>query len=151
MRSTVGVGGTPERVVVAPGAPGAGGAGKGGPGGPLVTVSKPIVREITEWDEYTARFDATDAVEIRARVSGYLNEVHFKDGQIVATQTAAEVLGNPLVSLAWAANALGRMGRGLHAGDIVLTGSISKVLRPTAGQSVRASFTRLGSVGCRFA
>ena len=55
-----------------------------------------------------------------------------------------------IVSLAWAANALGRMGRSLRAGDIVLTGSISKVLRPTAGQSVRASFTRLGSVACRF-
>jgi 2-keto-4-pentenoate hydratase len=76
--------------------------------------------------------------------------VFDQDGQIVATQTAAEVLGNPLVSLAWAANALGRMGRSLRAGDIVLTGSISKVLRPTAGQSVRASFTRLGSVACRF-
>ena len=72
--------------------------------------------------------------------------VFEQDGQIVATQTAAEVLGNPLVSLAWAANALGRMGRGLRAGDVVLTGSISKVLRPTPGQSVRASFTRLGSV-----
>ena len=73
--------------------------------------------------------------------------VFEQDGQIVATQTAAEVLGNPLVSLAWAANALGKMGRGLRAGDIVLTGSISKVLRPTAGQSVRASFTRLGVCG----
>jgi 2-keto-4-pentenoate hydratase len=73
-----------------------------------------------------------------------------EDGQIVATQTAAEVLGNPLVSLAWAANTLGWMGRGLRAGDLVLTGSISKVLRPKAGQSVRASFTRLGSVSCRF-
>jgi 2-oxopent-4-enoate/cis-2-oxohex-4-enoate hydratase len=68
----------------------------------------------------------------------------------VATQTAAEVLGNPLVSLAWAANTLGGMGLGLRAGDLVLTGSISKVLRPKAGQSVRASFTRLGSVSCRF-
>jgi len=76
--------------------------------------------------------------------------VFEQDGQIVATQTAAEVLGNPLVSLAWAANTLGRMGRGLRAGDLVLTGSISKVLRPTAGQSARASFTRLGSVSCRF-
>lgn len=76
--------------------------------------------------------------------------VFEQDGQIVATRTAAEVLGNPLVSLAWAANTLGRMGRGLHAGDLVMTGSISKVLRPTAGQSTRASFTRLGSVSCRF-
>ena len=76
--------------------------------------------------------------------------VFEQDGQVVGTHTAAEVLGNPLVSLAWAANRLGRMGRGLRAGDLVLTGSISKVLRPTAGQSVRASFTRLGSVACRF-
>jgi 2-keto-4-pentenoate hydratase len=76
--------------------------------------------------------------------------VFEQDGQIVATQTAAEVQGNPLVSLAWAANTLGRMGRSLRGGDIVLTGSISKVLRPTAGQSVRAAFTRLGSVACRF-
>ena len=76
--------------------------------------------------------------------------VFEQDGQIVATQTTAEVLGNPLVSLAWAANTLGRMGRGLRAGEVVLTGSISKVVRPTAGQSVRASFTRLGSVACRF-
>jgi len=73
-----------------------------------------------------------------------------QDGQIVATHTAAEVMGNPLVSLAWAANHLGRMGRSLRAGDVVLTGSISKILRPSAGRSVRASFTRLGSVACRF-
>lgn len=70
---------------------------------------------------------------------------------IVGTNTAAEVLGNPLNSLAWLANTLGRMGRGLRAGDIVLTGSISKVLRPKAGESVRATFTRLGSAACRFA
>jgi 2-oxopent-4-enoate/cis-2-oxohex-4-enoate hydratase len=76
--------------------------------------------------------------------------VFEQNGQIVATNTAAEVMGNPLHSLAWLANALGRMGRGLRAGDVVLTGSISKILRPKAGESVRASFTRLGSVGCRF-
>jgi 2-keto-4-pentenoate hydratase len=73
-----------------------------------------------------------------------------QNGQIVATNTAAEVLGNPLNSLAWLANALGRMGRGLSAGDVVMSGSICKVLRPKAGDSVRASFTRLGSVSCRF-
>ena len=74
-----------------------------------------------------------------------------QNGQIVATNTAAEVMGNPLNSLAWLANTLATMSRGLRAGDIVLTGSISKVLRPRAGDSVRASFTRLGSVSCRFA
>lgn len=76
--------------------------------------------------------------------------VFEQNGQVVATNTAAEVLGNPLTSLAWLANTLGRMGRGLAAGDVVLTGSISKILRPEKGESVRASFTRLGSVSCRF-
>lgn len=76
--------------------------------------------------------------------------VYEQNGQVVATNTAAEVLGNPLISLAWLANTLGRMGRGLAAGDVVLTGSISKILRPERGESVRASFTRLGSVSCRF-
>ncbi len=50
---------------------------------PTVTVSTPLRREIVEWDEYTGRFDSIETVEIRARVSGYLNEVHFKDGQAV--------------------------------------------------------------------
>jgi RND family efflux transporter MFP subunit len=50
---------------------------------PAVSVSMPVQREIVEWDEYTGRFDATQTVEIRARVSGYLNEVRFKDGQEV--------------------------------------------------------------------
>ena len=48
-----------------------------------MTVSKPLQREIVEWDEYTGRFDAVETVEMRARVSGYLTEVHFKDGQAV--------------------------------------------------------------------
>lgn len=50
---------------------------------PPVTVSTPVVREITEWDEYTGRFVAVDSVEVRARVSGYLESVNFEDGQIV--------------------------------------------------------------------
>lgn len=50
---------------------------------PQVTVSKPLVRQIVEWDEYTGRLDATDSVEIRARVSGYLQSIHFDEGEIV--------------------------------------------------------------------
>jgi 2-keto-4-pentenoate hydratase len=76
--------------------------------------------------------------------------VYEENGQRVATATASEVLGNPLNSLAWLANALGKLGGKLRAGDVVMTGSISKVFRPKAGDAVRASFTRLGSVSCRF-
>lgn len=56
---------------------------KAAPPAPVVSVAKPAKRQIVEWDEYTGRFDAVQTVEIRARVSGYLNEVRFKDGQIV--------------------------------------------------------------------
>ncbi|MEE2692581.1 MAG: efflux RND transporter periplasmic adaptor subunit [Pseudomonadota bacterium] len=48
-----------------------------------VTVSVPTSKKITEWDEYTGRFQAIDSVEVRARVSGYLTEVAFTDGDIV--------------------------------------------------------------------
>ncbi|MCB5426441.1 efflux RND transporter periplasmic adaptor subunit [Altererythrobacter sp. CC-YST694] len=48
-----------------------------------VTVSAPLQRQITEWDEFVGRFEASRAVEIRPRVSGAVTAVHFKDGQIV--------------------------------------------------------------------
>jgi len=47
---------------------------------PAVTANQPIQRELIEWDEYPGRLDAVDMVEVRARVSGYLQSVHFKDG-----------------------------------------------------------------------
>lgn len=55
----------------------------GQPAPPVVTISMPLQRKVIEWDEYTGRFDAVAAVDIRARISGYLNEVHFQDGQMV--------------------------------------------------------------------
>ena len=50
---------------------------------PVVAVNQPIQRQIVEWDEYTGRFDAVETVDVRARVSGHLTEVRFKDGQRV--------------------------------------------------------------------
>src|SRR5437868_13298187 len=50
---------------------------------PVVTVAKPAQRTIVDQDEYVGRFVAVDMVEVRARVSGYLEKVHFRDGQIV--------------------------------------------------------------------
>ena len=76
--------------------------------------------------------------------------VYEHNGAIAATNTAAEVLGSPLNSLAWIANHLGTRGLGLRAGDIVMSGSVSALLRPKAGDTIRATFTRLGSVGVRF-
>lgn len=50
---------------------------------PEVTVATPLKKEVTDWDEYTGRFDAVERVEIRARVSGYLSEIQFRDGDTV--------------------------------------------------------------------
>jgi RND family efflux transporter MFP subunit len=50
---------------------------------PKVTVAKPIQRTIIDQDEYVGRFVPVDVVEVRARVSGYLDQIHFADGQIV--------------------------------------------------------------------
>jgi multidrug efflux system membrane fusion protein len=50
---------------------------------PKVTVSQPIAQKVVEWDEYTGRLEAVESVEVRARVSGYLESVHFEDGAMV--------------------------------------------------------------------
>jgi membrane fusion protein, multidrug efflux system len=48
-----------------------------------VGVAKPVAKRITRWDEYPGRFQAVNTVEVRARVSGFIEQVHFKDGQVV--------------------------------------------------------------------
>ena len=53
------------------------------PPAPTVTVSKPVKKLVTDRDEYVGRFIAFDYVEVRARVSGYLEKILFKDGQLV--------------------------------------------------------------------
>jgi multidrug efflux system membrane fusion protein len=50
---------------------------------PPVTVARPLQKSITEWDEYTGRFEALATVDVRARVSGFIDSIHFRDGQIV--------------------------------------------------------------------
>ncbi|MFO1497318.1 MAG: efflux RND transporter periplasmic adaptor subunit [Verrucomicrobiota bacterium] len=50
---------------------------------PTVTVAPAEQREIVEWDEFTGRAEAVEAVEIRPRVSGYIQEVKFQSGQLV--------------------------------------------------------------------
>lgn len=53
------------------------------PAPPQVTVANPVTRQVADQDEYVGRFVAVESVEVRARVSGYLEAIHFRDGQIV--------------------------------------------------------------------
>jgi len=64
---------------------GEGAQAQGGPGQepPPVTVAKPVVKDIIERTDFIGRFEAIDQVDIRARVTGYLDKVHFQDGTFV--------------------------------------------------------------------
>jgi RND family efflux transporter MFP subunit len=50
---------------------------------PTVVVSKPLQTKLVDWDDYVGRFESINSVDIRPRVSGYLQTIAFKDGQIV--------------------------------------------------------------------
>jgi RND family efflux transporter MFP subunit len=65
---------------------------QGAPPPPAVTVAKPVVKPIAEYDDFIGRFEAADAVDIRARVSGYVDTIHFVDGAVVKA-------GDPLFTI----------------------------------------------------
>jgi multidrug efflux pump subunit AcrA (membrane-fusion protein) len=50
---------------------------------PQVTIAKPVSKMVADQDEYVGRFVAVESVEVRARVPGYLEAIHFQDGQMV--------------------------------------------------------------------
>src|SRR5260221_12767265 len=53
------------------------------PSPPPVLISAPLTRQIVDWDEFVGRFEAVRTVDVRPRVSGYVQTVAFKDGDIV--------------------------------------------------------------------
>jgi RND family efflux transporter MFP subunit len=56
---------------------------KPGPPPPEVATAKVLSKRITEWDEFTGRFEAVDSVQVRPRASGYMEQVLFREGQSV--------------------------------------------------------------------
>ncbi len=52
---------------------------------PPVTVAQPAKRTVTDWDEFTGRFEAVEEVQVRARVGGFVTNVEFRDGAMVNT------------------------------------------------------------------
>jgi multidrug efflux pump subunit AcrA (membrane-fusion protein) len=58
-------------------------AAQAAPPAPPVTVAQPVKRTVTDWDEFTGRFEAVEEVQIRARVGGFVTSVEFRDGAIV--------------------------------------------------------------------
>ena len=51
---------------------------------PMVTVSYPLQREVTDYQDYTGRTAAVDSVQVQARVTGYLDKIYFTEGAEIA-------------------------------------------------------------------
>jgi 2-oxopent-4-enoate/cis-2-oxohex-4-enoate hydratase len=73
-----------------------------------------------------------------------------KNGEVISTSTGASVQGSPVNAVAWLANTLGRLGIGLKAGDIILSGSQSPLVPVVAGDSLYCSVGGLGGTSVRF-
>ena len=88
------------------------------------------------------RFDAPDLLHVAGRA--------VINGKEVGRGTGADVLGHPHNALAWLANHLAAEGKGLHAGQIVLTGSLVKTVWLKAGDDVVMELEGLGQVAAKF-
>jgi 2-keto-4-pentenoate hydratase len=73
-----------------------------------------------------------------------------KNGEVVHTGAGAAVLGHPANAVAWLANAIGKFGVSLKAGEVIMPGALTAASDVRAGDVFRASFDGLGSVSVRF-
>jgi 2-oxopent-4-enoate hydratase len=89
----------------------------------------------------------TPIAGIDLRLTGMVLE---KNGEIIATATGAEVMGNPVNAVAWLANKLGEYDIPLKSGEFIISGSLTSAAKVEAGSSFRATFDRLGSVSAVF-
>jgi membrane fusion protein, multidrug efflux system len=81
---------------------------------PTVTVSYPLEREVTDYQDYTGRTAAVESVQIQARVTGYLEKIYFKEG--------AEVRGDDRVP--GAVKEVGLLGAPLGPGPLLGAASL---------------------------
>ncbi|GEO00832.1 2-keto-4-pentenoate hydratase [Novosphingobium sediminis] len=72
------------------------------------------------------------------------------DGVVVGTGLGRDAMGDPIRALAWLANALAAIGAGLRAGDIVMTGGLTRAHPAAPGARFSASFGGLGEVAAQF-
>jgi len=73
-----------------------------------------------------------------------------KNGEVINSAAGAAVLGNPANAVAWLVNKLAEFDVGLNAGEVILPGALSAAVTVQAGDTVRATFDRLGTVSVRF-
>ncbi|MFC4298908.1 MAG: 2-oxopent-4-enoate hydratase [Castellaniella sp.] len=76
--------------------------------------------------------------------------VFEKNGELLGTGAGAAALGHPANAVAWLANALGALGVGLNAGEIILSGALAAMTPVVAGDSLQVSIGGIGACGVRF-
>lgn len=72
------------------------------------------------------------------------------NGELHGSGTGAEVMGNPINPIVWLANKLAEFGDYLRAGETIISGSMVTPVEVKLGDYVKATYTRMGSVGARF-
>ena len=126
---------------------------------PTVTVAQPLVRQVTEWDDYVGRFEASKSVEVRPRVSGAITAIHFTDGAIVQNgqllftidpRPYAAALAEARASVASAASDLSLAQANLdRANRLVAEDAVSKSDLDQLGARVRAASAALVAARAR--
>lgn len=82
---------------------------------------------------------------------GELGMQMTKNGQTASVGTGAACLGHPLRAAYWLATTMAELGRGLRAGEVILSGALGPMVQVSAGDLVLAQIGALGSVSCRMA
>jgi len=91
------------------------------------------------------RFYKPDQVDLRL-----MGMVFKQNGEVIATGAGAAVMGHPARAIAWMVNKLNKVGQGIKAGDVVLSGALSGATAITAGDHFSVSFDGIGSVEAIF-
>jgi 2-oxo-3-hexenedioate decarboxylase len=90
---------------------------------------------------------ALDPYGLDLRLTGCVLE---KNGELVSTAAGASVMGHPASAVAWLVRKLSDRGHGLQAGQVVMAGGMTEAVAVAAGDTVVATFDRLGSVELAF-
>ena len=109
---------------------------------------KSVVADNTSASRFVVGGQAVDARSVDLRTTGVVLE---KNGQVVALGAGAAVVGHPAAAVAMLVNHLGRRGKSLPAGSLVLSGGITEAVSVQAGDHVNLRVQGMGSVSLRFA
>jgi len=110
--------------------------------------AKSVVADNTSASRFAVGGRAMRPDQVDMRTLGVVME---KNGEVVALGAGAAVLGHPAAAVAWLANHLGRRGREIPAGSVILSGGVTEAVAVEAGDHINLRIQHLGSLSLRFA